>query len=384
MSKQVIFKSLDELVPVKNVVEEAQVALHDEGRTISTSSIPEVLGGVTGMGVGAAGSFAALYFMGVTGLSAVGITSGLAAAGALIGGGMVAGVGVLLAPITILGIAGYGIFAHVKYKNLLQAKESLLKRAVILRDGIIQHLQRESNGNKERMDYLSSLNVLLGAAISDLKSDLGKEDTTASETTNPKNNEENNLLFKAAEYTWKYVKDTPEIAVEKYNKMDKGYKILAIAAMAGGAVVSIPFIVAAAAGVSIVSALATLGFGALAAGGYGVAGGILVTGAGSALAASLAGAVASKVIDDPEVNELIENYSNLEEIIKQNFVTMDNHQAKYKHLYKKYAATAIYVAELKDQILNGQKYDINQVRDINTRIKYTIEDIQKELENESV
>ena len=61
-----------------------------------------------------------------------------------------------------------------------------------------------------------------------------------------------------------------------------------------------------------------------------------------------------------------------------------NHQAKYKHLYKKYAATAIYVAELKDQIQNGQKYDINEVRDINNRIKYTIEDIQKELESEAV
>jgi len=174
MSKKEVFKSLDSLIPVKNVIEEAQVAIQDEGRTISTSSIPEVLGGVTGMGIGATGSFAALYFMGVTGVSAVGITSGLAAAGALIGGGMVAGIGVLAAPVAILGIAGYGIFAHVKYKNLVQAKEALLKRAVILRDGIIQQLKRESDGNKGRMDYLSSLNVLLEAAIRDLKSDLGK------------------------------------------------------------------------------------------------------------------------------------------------------------------------------------------------------------------
>lgn len=375
MDKKVIFKSLDALVPVKNIIEEAQMALQVEDRTIATSSIPEVLKGVTEMGVGA-----------------VGITSGLTlTSGILLG--LVAGVGTLLAPVSILGIAGYGIFAHVKYKDLLQAKESLLKRAVILRDGIIQLIRRdgniqqlksESNDNKERMDYLSNLNILLEVAINDLKSDLGKESTIVSEPTSHPNNEEPNLLFKAAEYTWKYVRDTPEIAVEKYNKMDKGYKILAIAAMAGGAVISIPFIVAAASGVSIVSALATLGFGALAAGGYGVAGGIIVTSAGSALAAALAGAVASKVIDDPEVNELIENYSKLEEIIKQNFVTMDNHQTKYKHLYKKYAATAIYVAKLNDQIQNGQKYDINEVKDINNRIKYTIEDIQKELESEAV
>ena len=40
---------------------------------------------------------------GLFGLSAAGITSGLAAAGALVGGGMVAGIAVLAAPAVILG-----------------------------------------------------------------------------------------------------------------------------------------------------------------------------------------------------------------------------------------------------------------------------------------
>ena len=43
------------------------------------------------------------------GLSAAGLTSGLAAAGVLIGGGMAAGVAVLAAPIAVLGIVGYSI-----------------------------------------------------------------------------------------------------------------------------------------------------------------------------------------------------------------------------------------------------------------------------------
>lgn len=64
-------------------------------RTIRESSIPEVLSGALGAGIGGIGSFAALYGLGMVGLSAAGITSGLAAAGSIIGDGMVAGVFVL-------------------------------------------------------------------------------------------------------------------------------------------------------------------------------------------------------------------------------------------------------------------------------------------------
>ena len=62
-----------------------------------------------GSTLGGAASFTALYFGGSVGLSAVGITSGLAAAGTVGGGGMVAGVAVLAAPVAVLGIIGYGI-----------------------------------------------------------------------------------------------------------------------------------------------------------------------------------------------------------------------------------------------------------------------------------
>ncbi|MDD3020564.1 MAG: hypothetical protein PHX61_06230 [Alphaproteobacteria bacterium] len=174
MKQEVNFKNLDALVPVEKVIREAESAMHDSSRTVSTSSIPEVLGGVSGMGVGAAGSFTALYFLGTTGLSAAGITSALATAGALVGGGMVAGIGVLAAPVAILGVAGYGIFAHKKYKKLIQAKEALLQRAIQLRDGIIRQLKATSTENKERLDYLNKLNTLLQAAIKDLQADLAK------------------------------------------------------------------------------------------------------------------------------------------------------------------------------------------------------------------
>ena len=90
--KNMIFQSGDSLQQVVNVVNEAAIALDDGGRTIRESSIPEVLGGALGAGIGGAGSFAALYGLGTVGLSAAGITSGLATAGSIVGGGMVAGV----------------------------------------------------------------------------------------------------------------------------------------------------------------------------------------------------------------------------------------------------------------------------------------------------
>ena len=77
---------------------------------------------------GAAGSLAALYLLGTTGLSAVGITSGLATAGAIVGGGMVAGIGVLAAPIAILGIAGYAIAKKRKNAKLAVALGTALRK----------------------------------------------------------------------------------------------------------------------------------------------------------------------------------------------------------------------------------------------------------------
>ena len=82
------FQSVESMQSVVNVVNEAAAALNDKDRTIRESAIPEVLAGALGAGIGGVESFAALYGLGVVGLSAAGITSGLAAAGAIVGGGM--------------------------------------------------------------------------------------------------------------------------------------------------------------------------------------------------------------------------------------------------------------------------------------------------------
>ena len=117
---------------------------------------------------------AAVYLSGsVVGVSAAGITSGLAAAGAVVGGGMAAGVFVLAAPVAALAAGGVGIASHLKNKQLRQEKERLYTEALRKHEAIIKALKEEADADKERLDYLQSLNILLTQAIKDLKKDLG-------------------------------------------------------------------------------------------------------------------------------------------------------------------------------------------------------------------
>lgn len=173
--KDMVFQSVESLQQVVNVVNEAAAAVNDKSRTIRESAIPEVLAGALGAGIGGVGSFAALYGLGsVVGLSAAGIASGLATAGSIVGGGMVAGIFVLAAPVAVLAAGGVGLAAHLKNKQLRQEKERLYKEALKKHEGIIQALKSEADADKERLDYLQSLNILLTQAIKDLKKDLGK------------------------------------------------------------------------------------------------------------------------------------------------------------------------------------------------------------------
>lgn len=172
--KEMNFQSQEALKTVQNVIDEANAALNDKSRNITKSAIPEVLAGAVGAGAGGAISFAALYLGGsVAGLSAAGITSALAAAGALVGGGMAAGVAVLAAPVAVLAGVGVGAASHVKNKKLKEAKELCYKEAVRKQNAIIKALKAETDADKERIDYLNSLNTLLQSAIRDLKHDLG-------------------------------------------------------------------------------------------------------------------------------------------------------------------------------------------------------------------
>lgn len=172
--KNMKFQSQDALKTVQSVIDDVDEALKDKSRRMEDSPIGEAITGAVGAGIGAGIGFAGLYLGGsVAGLSAAGITSGLAAAGGLIGGGMAAGIAVLAAPAVILGGAGVGVASHVKNKKLKAAKELLYNNAIAKQTAIIKALKEESDADKERIEYLTGLNVLLQAAIRDLQHDLG-------------------------------------------------------------------------------------------------------------------------------------------------------------------------------------------------------------------
>lgn len=168
------FQSQDALIPVQNVIEEADKVLNDPSLRVEDSAISGAITGALGAGAGGALGFAGLYFGGtVTGLSAAGITSGLAAAGSLVGGGMVAGLGVLAAPAVILGVLGAAIGAASEEEKLHEAKELVNKNAIEKQTAILKVLAFETDADKERIEYLTGLNILLDSAIKDLKHDLG-------------------------------------------------------------------------------------------------------------------------------------------------------------------------------------------------------------------
>jgi hypothetical protein len=173
-TKEQIYKNLDALEPVKKVLAEAEKAVNDKSRTIETSDIPEILGGIAGGTIGVGIGLTFVYASGVAGLSAVGITSGLAALGALIGGGMMAGIFVAAAPMAVLGIAGYAVLAEKNKQKLIQAKEALFQDAIRKHDAILREINDKVNLSEERNSYLTSLNVLLRHIIDDLKKDLDK------------------------------------------------------------------------------------------------------------------------------------------------------------------------------------------------------------------
>ncbi|EHR6713955.1 hypothetical protein HJ030_21120 [Vibrio parahaemolyticus] len=176
MSKDLIYKNVDSLKPIENILEEAGKAIQDKYRTTSDNDeIKEVLAAAGGISAGAGVGFAGLYFGGVTGLSAAGISSGLAAAGGLVGGGMAAGVAVLAAPAAIIGVGAYAFVSKRNKKRLIEKKQMLLQEALRKQNAIIGELRKESTANRERADYLTKLNVLLQAAVQDLKADLGTE-----------------------------------------------------------------------------------------------------------------------------------------------------------------------------------------------------------------
>lgn len=187
MGKNINFKNRESLTLVKKLLDEAELTLNDNNRI--TADVDGELGELMDkmlksdvFGIGAAGAglitggiagVGLLSAMGsVVGLSAAGITSGLAAAGAILGGGMVVGIGVLAAPAVILGGGAYAIANKAKQNKLIQEKEILIQRIMLAHDKILIKLQQENGEAVERLNHLKlTLDMLMGVK-KDMESDL--------------------------------------------------------------------------------------------------------------------------------------------------------------------------------------------------------------------
>lgn len=124
--------SPEKIQQVKDEAHESMKETLDELRR-DEPKVVDTAAAAVGSTLGGAASFTALYFGGsVPGRSAAEITAGLAA-GAIVGG-MMAGVGVLAAPVAVLGVVGYAIAKkrrNAKQEAARNAKqEAALRRAI--------------------------------------------------------------------------------------------------------------------------------------------------------------------------------------------------------------------------------------------------------------
>ncbi|MCS4504292.1 hypothetical protein NYO91_09405 [Arhodomonas aquaeolei] len=167
------YRTLAALAPVQKVVVEAGKAVNDQGRKLADNEIPEILGVAGGAGLGAATGAQILSVSAAAGTSgAAALTSGLSTAGALVGGGMGAGIGVVASPAVVLAVGGYWALSRRNHRRLAQRKEALLQEAITKRDALLRELHNRDEENQQRVEYLNRLVVQLEAAIENLQADM--------------------------------------------------------------------------------------------------------------------------------------------------------------------------------------------------------------------
>ena len=104
--------------------------------------IVDAVGAAVGSTLGGAASYTALFFGGKqVGLSAVGITTGLKAAGGLVGGGMAAGVAVLAVPVVVLGVAGYAIVNRRRKARLAAALSRAIEKLYSIQERLVANAE---------------------------------------------------------------------------------------------------------------------------------------------------------------------------------------------------------------------------------------------------
>ena len=170
------YESLAALKPLRKLILEAGVAINDKTRTLLQREIPELFGAVGGVSAGIAAGAGILSTSAASGaVGAAALTSGLSTAGAIVGGGMLAGIGVVAAPALVLGAAGVWAVGQHNKNKLFEAKEALLQEALRKRDALMGELHATNSSNTERVAYLTGLVAQLSAAVQNLQADMQPE-----------------------------------------------------------------------------------------------------------------------------------------------------------------------------------------------------------------
>lgn len=157
------------LQQIANVTKEASLALNNKQRTIKDSDMSSVLNGVLNGILPLNASFLTLYSLGESASTATKVTGLAIASGALFASGMAT----VAAPVIGLAVAGAAIPTSIlKKKQLYQEEKILFNKSQSLIKEIEKEIREGDVLNKDRLDYLRSLNILLSHASKDLKNDL--------------------------------------------------------------------------------------------------------------------------------------------------------------------------------------------------------------------
>jgi hypothetical protein len=170
-----VYRTAEALIPVRKVLEDTGNALAERSRRRLNLRLPPVFGAAAGTVAGGAAGFAGMTAGAASGVSgAAAMTSGLAAAGGLIGGGMLAGMAVVAAPAVILGVVGYAVIANRNHKKLVIEKRSILQEAISKQEALQRRLRDDLESREADVAHLQALSARLSEIIENLRGDLGK------------------------------------------------------------------------------------------------------------------------------------------------------------------------------------------------------------------
>lgn len=154
------YETIEDLKRVEDELTEVDRLLDQEDDVSVKGAIQETAVALAGGGVGIAGGGVALFFAGVTGFSAVGITSGLAAIGAIVGGGMIAGIGLLAAGPVLLAGGGYLGMRYLRQKKFNDARSKLREHVLKRRDFLHRLVTEKSELGEKLGEYRVHLDRL--------------------------------------------------------------------------------------------------------------------------------------------------------------------------------------------------------------------------------